>query len=103
MQADSVHLCSDGINKYLLTAIDIKSRFACSESYNSLNSKNAQDFMQKLQMTATFKINRVQTDNGKEFEKHFHDCLKDNNLIHYHNYPKCPKSNAYVERFNRTL
>jgi hypothetical protein len=31
------------------------------------------------------------------------DYLKENNLTHFWNYPRSPKSNAYIERFNRTI
>ena len=103
VQIDSVHLVTDGIKKYLITAIDLKSRFAYSETYANLNSLNAKDFMQKLQQVTPFKIERIQTDNGLEFGKYFAEHVKEQELIHYHNYPKCPKSNAYVERFNRTI
>jgi transposase InsO family protein len=103
MQIDSVHLVSDGIKKYLITAIDLKSRFAHSEVYGSLNSLNAKDFMQKLEHITPFKINRIQTDNGLEFGKYFAEHVREQEVIHYHNYPKCPKSNAYIERFNRTI
>jgi transposase InsO family protein len=103
VQIDSVHLVSEGIKKYLITAIDLKSRFAYSEVYGNLNSLNAKDFMQKLQQVSPFKINRIQTDNGSEFGKSFSEHVKEQMLIHYHNYPRCPKSNAYVERFNRTI
>jgi transposase InsO family protein len=103
VQLDSVHLVSDGIKKYLINAIDLKSRFAYSEIYGSLNSLNAQDFMQKLRQAAPFKIARIQTDNGSEFAKNFALHVKEQELIHYHNYPKSPKSNAFIERFNRTI
>jgi transposase InsO family protein len=103
VQIDSVHLVTDGIKKYLITAIDLKSRFAYSEIYNNLNSLNAKDFMQKLQQVTPFKIERIQTDNGLEFGKYFAEHVREQEVIHYHNYPKCPKSNAYVERFNRTI
>jgi transposase InsO family protein len=59
--------------------------------------------MQKLQQVTPFKIERIQTDNGSEFAKNFIEHIKEQKLIHYHNYPKCPKSNAYIERFNRTI
>jgi transposase InsO family protein len=103
VQIDSVHLVTDGIKKYLITAIDLKSRFAYSEVYNNLNSLNAKDFMQNLEQITPFKISRIQTDNGSEFAKNFAEHVKEQQLIHYHNYPKCPKSNAYIERFNRTI
>jgi IS30 family transposase len=50
-----------------------------------------------------FKINRIQTDNGLEFGGDFGKYVRGTERIHYHNYPKSPKSNAYVERFNRTI
>jgi transposase InsO family protein len=50
-----------------------------------------------------YKIKRVQTDNGLEFYKSFDDYLKQENITHYWSYPRSPKSNAYIERFNRTL
>ena len=31
------------------------------------------------------------------------DILKENNVIHYHTYPKTPKQNARCERVNRTI
>jgi transposase InsO family protein len=50
-----------------------------------------------------YKIKSVQTDNGLEFYKSFDDYLKQENITHYWSYPRSPKSNAYIERFNRTL
>ena len=44
-------------------------------------------------------MQRVQTDNGKEFDR----FLKKNGIIHFYNYPKSPRCNAYVERLNRTF
>jgi transposase InsO family protein len=45
----------------------------------------------------------IQTDNGGEFEKYFAKYIRDKNIIHYYNYPRHPKSNGYIERFNRIL
>ncbi|MFH2013513.1 MAG: integrase core domain-containing protein, partial [Patescibacteria group bacterium] len=45
----------------------------------------------------------VLTDNGSEFKKHFNEELNRLHMIHYHTYPKQPKMNAHVERFNRTI
>ena len=47
--------------------------------------------------------NFVLTDNGSEFMKHFDEELRRLHLAHYHTYPKTPKMNAHVERFNRTI
>ena len=50
-----------------------------------------------------FPVAFVLTDNGSEFAKHFSEELKRLHLTHYHTYPKTPKMNAHVERFNRTI
>lgn len=103
VQVDTVVKFIDGIKRYVITAIDTESDFAFALAYKSLSSESAKDFMQKLEEVAPFKITHVQTDNGLEFEKHFRDHLASRNILHFHNYPKCPKMNAFVERFNRTI
>ncbi|MDD4558660.1 MAG: integrase core domain-containing protein, partial [bacterium] len=59
--------------------------------------------VQKLQKVAPFEVKSVQTDNGAEFHKHFRKSLESKGIEHYFNYPRSPKSNCYVERFNRTI
>ena len=51
----------------------------------------------------SFNFLYVLTDNGSEFKKHFSERLKELHLTHYHTYPKTPRMNAHVERFNRTI
>jgi transposase InsO family protein len=103
LQADSIKVYHEGKYKYFITAIDIKSRYAFSQIYSHLNSQNASIFMQSINQSAPFKVKRVQTDNGSEFAKNFGKLVKNKKIIHYHNYPRSPKSNAYIERFNRTI
>ncbi|MCC2644416.1 MAG: Integrase catalytic region, partial [Burkholderiales bacterium] len=38
-----------------------------------------------------------------EFAKDFAKYIEDNDVIHYHTYPKSPKQNARCERVNRTI
>jgi transposase InsO family protein len=103
VQADSVHLFIDGKKRYLINAIDLCGRLAFSRQYDRLTSQNAQDFFKRLKEFYPFKIKRIQTDNGSEFAGYAHDYLKAHNLTHFFNYPHCPKSNAHIERFNRTI
>jgi transposase InsO family protein len=103
IQIDTIVKFINGIKRYIITAIDLKSEFTFAYAYSSLNSKNTLDFFQKLQEVAPFSIKRIQTDNGSEFEKHFRNYIKKQNIIHYFSYPKHPQSNAHIERFNRTL
>ena len=103
VQMDSITLFEQGLKRYLVTAVDVKGRFAFAYEYATLSSLSAKDFMQKLQSVCPFAVKHVQTDNGQEFEKHFDAYVNEEKLVHFYNYPRHPKSNAYVERFNRTL
>jgi transposase InsO family protein len=59
--------------------------------------------LEEVKANAPFKVERVQTDNGSEFEKYFSNYVNEQQITHYHNYPRSPKSNAFIERFNRTI
>ena len=39
----------------------------------------------------------------EEFAKHFEIYLEKNGIVHFYTYPRCPKQNSEIERFNRTL
>jgi putative transposase len=71
--------------------------------YKSLNSKNTVDFIKKLIFVCPFKITAVQTDNGLEFLGEFEKYLSKLNIKHIFTYPRCPKINGVIERFNRTI
>ena len=103
IQVDAIVLFVDGIKRYNLTGVDVKSKFAFAYAYSSLSSKKAQDFVEKFKKVAPFPIKRKQTDNGSEFHKYFDDYLAREGIIHFWNYPRHPQSNSVVERFNRTL
>jgi len=103
LQIDTIEKFINGVRRYIITAIDLKSDFAFAYGYSTASSLNAKDFFEKLAQVAPFKIARLQTDNGSEFEKYFREHLVKEKIIHFHNYPRCPKMNAYVERFNRTI
>lgn len=103
VQVDAITIFLNGIKRYIITALDVKTRVAFAYSYKTLSSNTAKDFMQRFREVIPFEIKAVQTDNGKEFHKYFREYLKDEKITHYYNYPKCPKMNAYIERFNRTI
>jgi transposase InsO family protein len=103
VEIDTVSIFVDGLKRYLVTAIDLPTRFAFGYAYKSNSSANARDFLMKLRSVAPFPITRVQTDNGHEFEKHFSQACREQNLVHYFNYPHHPQSNSHLERFNRTV
>ena len=100
VQIDAITFFLMGTKRYIITAIDIKTRFAFAYSYKTLSSNSAKDFIGKLQRVSPFEIRAVQTDNGSEFAKHFDTYLTERSITHYWNYPRSPKSNCYIENFN---
>jgi transposase InsO family protein len=103
LEVDTIIRFVDGIKRYTLTAVDVQRKFAFAYGYTSHSSATATDFLDKLRTVTPFTIEAVQTDNGSEFANHFHDACLNLNITHFHTYPRSPKMNACVERFNRTL
>ena len=103
MEMDTLVKFVDGMRVYLITAIDVRLKFSFAQAYTSLNSRNALDCFRKLQLVYPFTINTVQTDNGLEFLGEFDQYLKVKKIKHLFIYPRCPRINGVVERFNRTL
>jgi len=102
---DTIEKFINGIRRYVITFEDIYTRFSFAWATKSHASKAAEEFFELCLKVFPYSFNflYVLTDNGSEFKKHFSEKLKELHLIHYHTYPKTPKMNAHVERFNRTI
>ena len=103
LEVDTIVRFVDGIKRYILTAVDVERKFTFAYGYTSHSSSTATDFLDKVRTVAPFSIKALQTDNGSEFANHFHEACLRLNIIHFHTYPRCPKLNPCIERFNRTL
>jgi putative transposase len=103
VKADTVVRFYNGIKRYIVTALDTDGKFAFAYAYRSHSSDGATDFMKLFKTVAPVSLTHVQTDNGSEFAKHFDIYLAKQGIVHFHTYPRCPKQNAEIERFNRTL
>jgi len=103
IEMDTLVKFIDGMKVYLITAIDVKLKFSFAQAYTNLNSQNAWDCLKKFQLVYPFKAHTIQTDNGLEFLGDFDNYLKKKGLKHLFIYPRCPRINGVVERFNRTL
>jgi transposase InsO family protein len=103
LEIDTVVRFVNGAKRYIYTAINLEDRFGFAGTYTTHSSDTAADFLTKLIAVAPFIISEIQTDNGSEFAHHFHDACDALSIRHYHTYPRCPKMNGTVERFNRTL
>ena len=100
IQIDAITFFLLSTKRYIITAIDLKTRFAFAYCYKTLSSFSARDFMRKLEQVAPFELKAVQTDNGTEFAKYFDQHLATRGITHYWNYPNYPKANSFIENFN---
>lgn len=103
IQVDTIHITINQRRKYFVSVIDIFTKFALVIKVPSPSSKQAVLAFKQFQETYHHPIHTVQTDNGSEFLKLFHQYLEDQEIKHQFIYPNSPKLNGVVERFNRTV
>lgn len=103
IEIDTVVRFDWNIKRYIITAVDIHSRYAFAFCFNRALSINAKNFFKKLEQVFPYKIKAIQTDNGSEFHKYFREYLKEKNITHYWNYPGKPFKQGHIEKFNRTI
>lgn len=99
IEADTVIRHVNGIAWYFITALDLTTRKSWIHLTNTHSSLQASNIMKHIDI----EIPCIQTDNGSEFLKNFHDYCVTHHIPHYFIYPNTPKMNAHIERFNRTL
>ena len=105
IQIDTVRIMFAGQSIYVITAVDLATRFGIAKAYKSPSSSNARDFLNilKLFFPGKFSIKMVHTDNGSEFLKFFHLECEKSKIEHTFSYPRTPKMHAYIESFNGTI
>jgi len=103
VEIDTVVKFAWKIKRYIITAVDVHSRYSFAFCYERPLSINAKDFIKKLQTVFPYPIKAIQTDNGSEFHKYFRDYLKEQDIIQYWNYPGRPYRQGHIEKFNRTI
>ncbi len=103
IEIDTIVRFDWGIKRYIITAVDVSTRFTFAHVYKSHGSDSTKNFFKKLEQVFPYKIKRVQTDNGSEFHKYFKEYLKKKKVIHYWNYKGQPTKNGHVEKYNRTI
>jgi transposase InsO family protein len=103
LEVDTVIRFIHGVKRYVVTGIDTETRTAFAACYTNHGSYSATDFLKKALRVLPDCPTHIQTDNGSEFALHFDSACEELHLTRYHTYPRSPKMNAHIERFNRTL
>lgn len=104
VEVDTIHFMrADGTRWYVFTLIDLYSRAAYAEYSPICNQRASYQFVLRGQDYLGITFSTLQTDNGGEFGKWFHDQLKAKGIRLRHTRLGRPNDNAHIERFNRTI
>lgn len=105
MQIDTVIIYHQSQRVYVINAVDLCTRLAVSFAYLTPSSKNAKNFLEKLELffPGLYKIEMIQSDNGSEFLKFFDKACDDKKIVHTFSYPRTPKMNCFIESYNFTI
>jgi transposase InsO family protein len=101
--SDTVEKIVDGTRYYLMSAIDTKMKFALTLLYRHITATNMKDFYGRFKTVYPGRIIRWQSDNGSENLGEFDRQLEEDGIPHLFIYPRCPKIDTFIERYNRTL
>lgn len=103
IEMDCITLYGAGVVYRFVSMIDVLTRFAWCQCVPSLSAFHIQTAFQGFTFQYQHLIHTVQTDNGSEFLGVFHTFLVSHGIIHEFIYPRSPRINGVVERFNRTV
>ncbi|MBU2008786.1 MAG: DDE-type integrase/transposase/recombinase [Chloroflexi bacterium] len=87
---------------YEYAAIDILSRYKVALLLPVLDEAGAIITLRHVVQTCLFPVTYVQTDNGLEFQRRFHQLCEELRIDHYYIHKNSPRENAVIERSFRT-
>lgn len=103
IEMDSITLYILGKRWQFMSIIDVATRYAYCAVVASISSVEARRVFVEFQEHFSHSVTIVQTDNGSEFLGALHSYCLFHGITHEFIYPRSPKINGMVERFNRTL
>ena len=103
VEIDCVHVMVDTRKLVFVTIIDLATKVAYAEAVKTASAYNTSLVFTHFTGLHNIKVHTVQTDNGSEFLGDFHDYLEDLDIKHLFSYPRSPRINGVIERFNRTF
>lgn len=103
LAVDTIERVRDGIRRYLVVVIDPASAFALAVALPSKATCPTPGALCAALDLLPEKPQVLLSDNGSEFGAGFARLLKQQGISRWYIYPKSPRTNAYAERFKRTL
>jgi transposase InsO family protein len=106
VQMDTIHIMTNLQRQermYIVTLIDVHSRWAYATASQRLNTHIALQAMQHAAEQALFPFSCIQSDHGPEFSSYFTTMVEARGMRHRHTRVRKPNDNAHIERFNRTI
>lgn len=103
LEMDSITLYVLNRKYYFITVIDVATRYAWCKLVPSLSSHHARVALEEFRDKYSYSIREIQTDNGSEFLGELDDYLVSQEIPHQFSWPRSPRINGVVERFNRTI
>ncbi len=102
-EMDGITVYFDGTTYRFVSIIDVVTKQAWCTRVPTLSSLHTIAVLCAFQKQTMHPIHTIQTDNGSEFLGTFHGYLETHQIRHEFCYPRCPRINGVVERFNRTM
>jgi len=103
IEMDSITLYILGKRWQFMSVIDVATRYGYCTVVASVSSMEARRVFLEFQERFSYPVKTIQTDNGSEFLGVFHAYCLFHTVTHEFIYPRSPKINGMVERFNRTV
>lgn len=103
LEIDCVHVMISKTKIIFVTIIDLATKVAYAEAVSTASAKNTVETLSHFTSLHNIKVHTIQTDNGSEFLGGFHDHLESLGISHLFSYPRSPRINGVIERFNRTF
>lgn len=102
-EMDGITVYFSGATYRFVSIIDVVTRQGWCWLVPTLSSFHTMAALKAFQQRYIHHIHTIQTDNGSEFLGLFHTALETEGIRHEFTYPRCPRINGVVERFNRTM
>jgi len=103
VEIDSIHFLLASSRHYIVTLLDVLSRWAFARAIPRLTAPAAVLVVARARTYLPFAFSCIQSDHGPEFSTHFSRRMAVFGIRHRHIRVRKPNDNAHVERFNRTL